>query len=57
VLGLNELVRESFIAGRSTRQLFTFIFVALLIYLILTAISESGLRWLDRRYSRGVRRA
>lgn len=57
VLGLEELVRESFVAGRSTRQLFTFIFVALVIYLILTALSETGLRWLDRRYSRGVRRA
>ena len=57
VLGLEELVRQSFIAGRSTRQLFTFMFVALVIYLILTAVSEGGLRWLDRRYSRGVRRA
>ncbi len=57
VLGLNELVRESFVAGRSTRQLFTFFFVALIIYLILTAISDVGLRWLERRYSVGVRRS
>jgi len=28
----------------------------LIIYLILTAISDAGLRWLDRRYSIGVRR-
>ncbi len=57
VLGLHELVWEAFTAGRSTRQLFTFFFVTLLIYLVLTAISDVGLRWLDRRYSVGVRRA
>lgn len=57
VLGLNELVRESFLAGRAEQQLFTFIFVAFVIYLILTAISDVGLRWLGRKYSAGVRRA
>ena len=57
VLGLHELVWESFTAGRSTRQLFTFFFVTLLIYLVLTAISDVGLRWLERKYSLGVRRA
>ena len=57
VLGLHELVWESFTAGRSTRQLFTFFFVTLVIYLVLTAVSDVGLRWLDRRYSAGVRRA
>ena len=57
VLGLQELVYNSFTAGRSTRQLFTFMFVALIVYLVLTAISDVGLRWLDRRYSAGVRRA
>jgi len=30
-------------------------FAVLLIYLVLTAFSEVGLRWLDRRYSAGVR--
>ena len=57
VLGLQELVYNSFTAGRSTRQLFTFMFVALVVYLALTAISDIGLRWLDRKYSAGVRRA
>jgi histidine transport system permease protein/arginine/ornithine transport system permease protein len=57
VLGLQELVYNSFTAGRSTRQLFTFMFVALVIYLVLTAVSDVGLRWLDRKYSAGVRRA
>ena len=57
VLGLHELVWESFTAGRSSRQLFTFFLVTLVIYLVLTAISDAGLRWLDRKYSVGVRRA
>ena len=57
VLGLHELVWESFTAGRSTRQLFSFFLVTLVIYLVLTAISDLGLRWLDRKYSVGVRRA
>ena len=57
VLGLQELVYNAFTAGRSTRELFTFMFVALLMYLALTAISDVGLRWLDRKYTVGVRRA
>lgn len=57
VLGLQELVYEAFTAGRSQRQLFTFMFVTLVIYLVLTAVSDAGLRWLDRKYSAGVRRA
>ncbi len=57
VLGLQELVYNAFTAGRSTRQLFTFMFVALVMYLVLTAISDVGLRWLDRKYSVGIRRA
>ncbi|MEQ9489945.1 MAG: ABC transporter permease [Alphaproteobacteria bacterium] len=57
VLGLNDLVRETFVAGRSTRMLFTFFFVALIIYLILTAVSEFGLKRLEKKYSTGIRRA
>lgn len=57
VLGLNDLVRETFVAGRSTRELFTFFAVALVIYLILTAISEFGLTRLEKKYSVGMRRA
>ncbi|RLA15832.1 MAG: hypothetical protein DRQ59_00475 [Gammaproteobacteria bacterium] len=57
VLGLHELVYESMTAGRSTRELFPFLFVALAIYLVLTTISNLGLRWLDRKYSDGLRRA
>lgn len=56
VIGLQDVVYNAFIAGRSTRQLFTFMFAVLVIYLILTAISDVGLRALERRYSRGVAR-
>jgi ABC-type arginine transport system permease subunit len=32
-------------------------FAVLIIYLVLTAVSDTGLRWLDRRYSKGVARS
>ncbi len=57
VIGLQDVVYNAFVAGRSVRQPFTFMIAVLIIYLILTAISDFGLRWLDRRYSAGVRRA
>jgi len=57
VIGLHDLVWNAFSAGRSVRQLFTFMIVVLLIYLLITATSDLGLRWLDRKYSAGVRRA
>lgn len=57
VIGLQDVVYNAFVAGRSVRQPFTFMIAVLIIYLILTAISDSGLRWLDRKYSAGVRRA
>jgi len=56
VIGLHDLVWNASTAGRSVRKPFTFFFAVLLIYLVLTAISDVGLRWLDRRYSAGVRR-
>ena len=57
VIGLQDVVYNGFVAGRSTRQLFTFMFAVLMIYLVLTAISDLGLRWLDRKYSKGMVRA
>lgn len=57
VIGLQDLVYNAFTAGRSVRQLFTFMFAVLVVYLILTVISDLGLRWLERKYSAGVRRA
>ena len=56
VIGLHDLVWNASTAGRSVREPFTFMFAVLVIYLILTAVSDIGLRWLGRRYSVGVRR-
>ena len=56
VIGLHDLVWNASTAGRSVREPFTFMFAVLVIYLILTAISDVGLRWLDRRYSVRARR-
>ena len=56
VIGLHDLVWNASTAGRTVREPFTFMFAVLIIYLILTAISDVGLRWLDRRYRVGVRR-
>lgn len=57
VIGLQDLVYNAFTAGRSTGQLFTFMAAAFFIYLVLTGISDLGLRALDRRYSRGMVRS
>ena len=56
VIGLHDLVYQAMSAGRSTRQLFSFLFLALGLYLLLTTFSNIGIRWLDRKYSVGIRR-
>ena len=57
VIGLHDLVWNASTAGRSVREPFTFMFAVLIIYLVLTAFSDVGLRWLDRRYSAGTQRS
>jgi arginine/ornithine transport system permease protein len=57
VIGLDDMVRKANLAGGSTREPFTFLFVVALLYLALTTISILILRWADRRYSAGVREA
>ena len=57
VIGLHDMVYNAGIAGGSTRRPFTFSLLVALLYLLITAASDVGLRWLDRRYSLGVRRA
>lgn len=54
VIGLHDLVFNAFAAGRSTRMLFTFLFFVFVVYLLLTAISQLGLRWVNSRYSKGM---
>ena len=53
VIGLHDLVWNASMAGRSIREPFTFMMAVLIIYLIITAISDIGLRWLNRHYSSG----
>lgn len=57
VIGLQDMVFNAGLAGGSTRQPFTFYCVVAFLFLIITGISDVGLRWLDKRYSVGVRKA
>ncbi|WP_246557882.1 ABC transporter permease [Roseovarius nubinhibens] len=57
VIGLHDLVWNAFAAGRSTHKLFTFMIAVLVIYLVITGISDLLLRWVDRRYSAGMKKA
>ncbi|MEM6160740.1 histidine ABC transporter permease HisQ [Erwinia sp. P6884] len=57
LLGLEDVVKATQLAGKTTWQPFYFALVAGVIYLIFTTISNGVLWWLERRYSVGVRRA
>lgn len=57
VIGLHDMVFRAGSHGGSTRQPFVFYFVVALIFLAFTTISVLLLRWAERRYSVGVRRA
>ena len=57
VIGLPDMVYNAGLAGGSTRKPFTFYCVVAFLFLIITGISDIGLRWLDKRYSVGVRKA
>ena len=55
VIGLQDMVFNAGQAGGTTRQPFTFYFVVALLFLVVTAASDFVLRWLNKRYSVGVR--
>jgi arginine/ornithine transport system permease protein len=57
VIGLQDMVYNAGLAGGSTRQPFTFYLVVAFLFLVITGFSDVGTRWLDRRYSVGVRKA
>jgi arginine/ornithine transport system permease protein len=57
VIGLQDMVFKAGQAGGATRQPFTFYLVVALLFLVITGVSDVGLRWVNRRYSVGVRRA
>jgi arginine/ornithine transport system permease protein len=57
VIGLPDMVYNAGLAGGSTRKPFTFFCVVAFLFLIITGVSDVGLRWVDKRYSVGVRKA
>ncbi|QXI27468.1 ABC transporter permease [Pseudomonas vanderleydeniana] len=57
IIGLADLVKAAQDAGKSTYQLFYFLVLAALIYLLITSASNYVLRWLERRYAAGSREA
>jgi ABC-type arginine transport system permease subunit len=57
VIGLHDMVYNALVAGGTTRKPFTFLCIVAFLYLLITGVSDIGLRWLDKRYSVGVRRA
>jgi arginine/ornithine transport system permease protein len=57
VIGLHDMVYNALVAGGTTRKPFTFLCVVAFLYLLITGVSDIGIRWLDKRYSVGVRKA
>ena len=57
IIGLADLVKAAQDAGKSTYQLFYFLVLAALIYLLISSASNYVLRWLERRYAAGAREA
>jgi len=55
IIGLDDMVRKAGLAAGATRKPFTFYLVVALNYLIITSISIYLLKYLERRYSVGVR--
>lgn len=57
VIGLHDLVLKAGQAGGTTRLPFIFYLFVAFAFLVFTTISIWGLKWLEKRYSVGVRRA
>ncbi|MCC3703100.1 histidine ABC transporter permease HisQ [Rouxiella badensis] len=57
LLGLEDVIKATQLAGKGTYQPFYFSIVAGIIYLVFTTLSNGVLLWLNRRYSLGVKRA
>ncbi len=50
IIGLQDVTYTALQAGRTTREPFAFLLVAMLVYLVFTIISDLGLRYMERRY-------
>jgi histidine transport system permease protein len=57
IIGLSDITWLADQAGRSTHEPFLFYMVVCVFYLAMTAVSGLLFRWLEQRYSVGVRRA
>ena len=57
IIGLDDMVRKAGLAAGATRKPFTFYLVVAINYLLITTVSIYILKYLERRYSVGVRRA
>lgn len=56
IIGLDDMVRKAALAAGATRKPFTFYVVVAINYLLITTVSIILLRYLEKRYSAGVRR-
>ncbi len=56
VIGLPDLLRQTNIAVRVSKEPFLFFGIACLLYLILAIVSSYGLEWLEKRFARGQNR-
>jgi histidine transport system permease protein len=57
IIGLSDLVKAAQDAGKNTYQLFYFLVIAALIYLLITSVSNFMLGRLERYYAAGSREA
>lgn len=57
LIGLQEMTYLAKQASAATREPFTFFLFAAALFLVYTTVSLWALRWLDRRFSLGVKRA
>ncbi|WP_084360378.1 ABC transporter permease [Hydrogenophaga palleronii] len=57
LIGLKDMTYLAKQASAATREPFTFFLFAAALFLIYTSVSLWALRWLERRYSMGVKRA
>lgn len=56
VIALNDLLRQTSVAVRATKEPFLFYLVACLIYLAMSAVSSVGIAGIERWSARGMRR-
>ncbi|MBJ7221386.1 MULTISPECIES: histidine ABC transporter permease HisQ [unclassified Brenneria] len=56
LLGLNDVIKATQLAGKGAHEPFFFALVAGAMYLIFTTISNGVLWWLERHYSAGVKK-